>query len=47
MFTESATGIKLKKTARSPYMVRKSKTMSFIDIPEKFKPGFPMTFKVR
>ncbi|XP_028417105.1 alpha-1-macroglobulin-like [Dendronephthya gigantea] len=47
VFTESGTGVKVKETARSPFMIRKSKTMSFIDIAEKFKPGFPMTFKVK
>ncbi|CAB4015848.1 Hypothetical predicted protein [Paramuricea clavata] len=28
-------------------MVEKSKTMSFTNIPQKFKPGFPITFKIR
>ena len=45
-FTETSTGVKLKENARSPNMVEKSKTMSFTNIPQKFKPGFPITFKV-
>jgi hypothetical protein len=46
-FTETSTGIKLKETFRSPKMVKHSKTMSFVGIPQQFKPGFPMKFKVR
>jgi hypothetical protein len=45
-FTETSTGVKLKENARSPNMVEKSKIMSFTNVPQKFKPGFPITFKV-
>ena len=45
-FVETSTGVTLKETARSSTMARKSKTMTFIDIPVKFKPGLPMKFKV-
>ena len=44
--TEASTGIKVKEAARSPNMVEKSKTMSFVNVPQKFKPGFPVSFKV-
>jgi hypothetical protein len=44
--TESSTEIKVKQDAQSPNMVEKSKTMSFINVPQKFKPGFPVSFKV-
>ncbi|XP_028416700.1 C3 and PZP-like alpha-2-macroglobulin domain-containing protein 8 [Dendronephthya gigantea] len=47
MFTEISTGVKIKETARSPNMVLKSKAMSLIDVPQKFKPGFPIKFKVQ
>ena len=46
-FTEAFTGIKVKETARSPNLVRKSQSMSFVNVPSKFKPGFPLTFKVK
>ncbi|CAB3996503.1 C3 and PZP-like alpha-2-macroglobulin domain-containing 8 isoform X1, partial [Paramuricea clavata] len=46
-FTETSTGVKLKEYARSPNMVEKSKIMSFTNVPQKFKPGFPITFKIR
>jgi hypothetical protein len=45
-FVETSTGVTLKETARSSIIARKSKTMSFVDIPVKFKPGLPMKFKV-
>ena len=45
-FVETSTGVTLKETARSSIIARKSKTMSFIDIPVKFKPDLPMKFKV-
>ena len=45
-FTETSTGIKLKETARSPNVVRRSKTMTFVDVPQNFKSGLPIAFKV-
>ena len=45
-FTETSTGVKRENEADTPRMEQYSKTMSFVGLDEKFKPGFPFKFKV-